>query len=360
MTVRPTSTFFSRKLRITVVIFINILIIIWSLAGGYAYLVEERKTDSINYISFSPDGKKIIFNRNKGELPNFIHTYNLETGELVAYQSPSEEYWSMARYSLDGRKIVFVTVPRGKKNIEHHKAELALIDTDGKNIRRITDTSGYKAYPSFSHSGDKVIFLQDEDIYEVEINNPFKEDRLTWFKFLMSAPYYLPDDQTIIFSAYGTPRIFPGISDNDYDAIKRKQEELDKRSQQALGRGDNIYIVKKGQKELPEPLILSKDGLRQPLISASGIIFFETKAYKPDGKPEWANEYFQYSPDGHHRRITFIHEGSIHSSSISPDGKWLAIVLDEKIGKIVIYKVDDGTSRKIDLPDKPSRIINKQ
>jgi hypothetical protein len=200
MTVRSTSTFYSRKLRITTVLFISILIVIWSLTGGYVDSIDAKKelkeADSIDEISFSPDGKKIIFNRRKGESPNFIHTYDLETSEMVQYQSPVGEIWSMARYSFDGGEIVFVTVPRGKKYIEHDKAQLAVMDTDGSNVRIITNTDAYRACPSFSHSGRNIIFSRSDvirisnrtraggyDVYEMDVKTG-QETRLTYFKFL--------------------------------------------------------------------------------------------------------------------------------------------------------------------------------
>ncbi len=238
------------------------------------------------------------------------------------------------------------------------------MEPDGRNVRRITDTEGSKSDPSFSHSGDRVIYVAYRDrlkgdIHDVEIQKPFKENRLTWFGMLLGKQHYFPDDETIIFHAYGTPNIFPGIAENDREAIKMKKAELDARSLHLFKRlGDNIYVVKKGQRELPEPLIISKDGSHNPLITAQGTIFFSTQAYKPDGKPDWS-QFFQYSPEGMHPRITNIYRTSIECAAISSDGQWLAVVQNpQKAVKIVIYRVQDGTSREIALPEKPSRIIS--
>ena len=48
----------------------------------------------IRNVSFSPDGKKILFNRRNVDRTSMIHVYDLETGELIAYQSPVGEEWS--------------------------------------------------------------------------------------------------------------------------------------------------------------------------------------------------------------------------------------------------------------------------
>ncbi len=65
-------------------------------------LLGAGNVDTIRRINFSPDGKKIIFNRSKGALPNMIHVYDLETGDLTAFQPPAGESWSDANYSPDG------------------------------------------------------------------------------------------------------------------------------------------------------------------------------------------------------------------------------------------------------------------
>ena len=54
--------------------------------------MDKGKHDFIRGISFSPDGKKILFNRSFDHGPYMIHMYNLETGNLSAYQSPKEKH----------------------------------------------------------------------------------------------------------------------------------------------------------------------------------------------------------------------------------------------------------------------------
>jgi len=74
--------------------------------------MDKGKQDIIREISFSPDGKKIIFDRRNAGSASMIHVYDLSTGELSAYQSPEGEKWGDARYSFDGKHIVFIVMPR--------------------------------------------------------------------------------------------------------------------------------------------------------------------------------------------------------------------------------------------------------
>ena len=58
--------------------------------------MDKGKQDFISEISFSPDGKKILFSRRNGGRPYMLHVYDLTTAELSAYQSPKEETWMQA------------------------------------------------------------------------------------------------------------------------------------------------------------------------------------------------------------------------------------------------------------------------
>lgn len=325
---------------------------------------DLQNKDEINYISFSHDGKKILFDRRKDKGPYLINVYDLKTGELRAYQPPPDERWSMARYSFDGNHIVFSIYPMEGKNLKLDKMQIAIMEPDGKNLRRLTNTEGPKIFPSFYHSGDKVIFAKagkiresgrtpaaDFDFYEVDIETG-NENRLTWFKlFSVSAPYLFPDDETIIFSTFGPP----GMAFQTRKNVK-----------------DYIYIAKKGGVNLPRPLIFYEleetdplinfeAGAQSPLLSINGEhIYFKGWARKPGGKGGEGMQLYQYSVDGKHHRLTYITPpASIFSAALSPDEQYLAVVTMSGGSKIIMLcNIEDGTSRTINLPEGPSRIIN--
>ena len=327
------------------------------------------KHDFIRNISFSPDGKKILFDRMRNNRHFIIHVYDLETGELSAYQPPIGEKWNAARYSFGGKRLVFKTTPIVGQHWDYTNSQIAIMNPDGKNIKKITNTRGFKVAPSFSHSGKKIIYGQagmiresgrapatEYDVYEVDIGSG-RETRLTRFKFyMMSDPYYFPDDKTFIFSAE-SPFAYPGIPDNDRDALRRIREEFKSRYQD-----NTIFVMREGEKTL-KPFIELNEYSSSPVLSADGsVLIFQAQAYKPDGSGDFG-QFFVYSPDGKHRRITHLRATSIWSQAISPDGKFLAVVYDvapaREINRIIIYRVADGTGKEISLPDQPSRIINQ-
>jgi Tol biopolymer transport system component len=324
------------------------------------YSVDEERArnnkENIDHISFSNDGNRILFERKRGNSPSTINTYNLKIHELSTYLPPKGEYWTMARYSHDDRHLVFC-IQRGSSPLQ-----IGIMDSDGKNYRQIIRSHNGGEHPSFSHSDDKIIFVKSApinkmepacDIYETDLRNG-SETRLTWFNlhYIISTPFELPDGETIIFSAVGPPKFTP---------------EWDGRS----------YMVKKGDKHLPDPFVVpgnknpllgSKESTRNPLVSSDGKrIVFQGLALRPNSKYTDAQQYFEYFSTGVYRRITHIPipHTSICSADLSPDGQYLAIVLQDISGRdepnrIAICNIQDGTYRIINLPDKPSRIFSVQ
>jgi len=330
---------------------------------GCAKIDEVKNEDNINYISFSADGKKLLFYRHKNNGPCQIQVYDLKNHELCAYQSPSNEMWTMARYSFDGNHIIMSVIPFEGNRLNLGNMQIAIMDPDGKNFRKITNSYGTKIYPTPSHSGDKIIYAKaasirkkgrtpaaDYDIYEVDIGSG-EETRLTWlniFSFL-SPPFEFPDGETIIFSAYGVP----GLPDS-------------------LDSKDNSFIVKKGDKKRPYPFVIpdgvsisNRNNTRNPLVSMDGKhVYFQALAMNPDGIHGEGDQYYEYFDDGAPRRITsnprFIRFTRILSAALSPDNKYLASICDNNGEKsIVICNVNDSTCKTIILPDYPSYIINQ-
>ena len=141
-----------------------------------------------------------------------------------------------SRFSFDGKYIVFIIIPYNKHQEDIADTQIAIMDTDGKNVRKITNTTGFKLYPSFSHSGRKIIFARadkirekggrtpvaDYDVYEVDVETG-RETRLTQFKFYqISNPYYFPDDKTFIFGG-DTPLFLYGMTFTAYSAPPLKK-----------------------------------------------------------------------------------------------------------------------------------------
>lgn len=332
---------------------------------------DIKDRDRIRNINFTPDGKRLIFGRTRGEQSyrTSVHVFDIETGELSAYRSPPDERWTMAKYSDDGKRIVLSIYPVKEGRLVLQGMQIAIMAPDGSNVKKITNTEGAKIYPSFSHSGDKVLFVKagairekgartpaaDFDIYEVEIGTG-RETRLTWVEsFMMFPPSYLPGDDRIVFGAFGPPDM---RHNNNKDVA------------------DYIYVMEKGEKTLPKPILFNssdyknplinykegpfRSGARDPVVSRNGEIYFSVCTLKHGERGGEGDQFYRYCKDGEHERVSYIvPPSSIYSAALSPDGKTLAVVTGgPSFNHIILCDMQKATSRVISLPEKPSHIIN--
>lgn len=346
----------------TIAAFILITVAI-SLGGCFA--MSSKEDDSISNLSFSHDGKKVVFDRCRDEGCQ-IQVYDLAKGELAAYQSPKNERWTMGRYSYDGKRIAFSIIPvkSGKSPLafisedvlDLGDMQIAVMDADGKNFRKVTTGPGAKLYPVFSHNGKKILYTcaayirergktpaANYDAWEVDLGTG-KQTRLTFYEyFYMGNLTYFPDDERFIF--YGDrPCVYEGLRCYpDEDTFMRKMDEL-----REQGKSIGGVVVMKGREVIANPYRFPPNIFPfNPLLNKDGsiLIYGEYPAAK----------YYLYSSDGKHRYIGG--GGGIDSAAISPDGKLLAMISVSL--RISIYNITNGKfQQSIYLPCTPKKIEN--
>jgi Tol biopolymer transport system component len=167
------------------------------------YLVDvdgsnmERLTSrgvTVGYYSYSPDGRRIIFNDVATEVPSLFvinHDGTWET-TLLSGRKAFEPSWSP-----DGTKIAF-------QSWEHEPSEIYIMDVDGGNLTRLTDNSSYDDYPSWSPDGTKIAFVSDRDgnaeIYVMNADGS-NQRRLTNNSAPDFFPNWSPDGTEIVFQS---------------------------------------------------------------------------------------------------------------------------------------------------------------
>ncbi len=337
----------------------------------------RKEEDTISNLSFSHDGKKVVFDRCRNEGCQ-IQIYDLETGELAAYQSPQNERWTMGKYSYDGKQIAFSVFPiRSNDDLDHSNMQIAVMDADGKNYKKVTTGPGAKLYPIFSPNGKKILYTcavyiresgktpaANYDAREVNLETG-EQTRLTFFEyFYMGYLTYFPDDERFMY--YGElPLVFEGVrrSYPDETAFKQKMIELAKKGMTIHG-----VVVMKGKEMIPETYNFGNNVVpEKALLSKDGSMLIFEKSLS-------AGKFYLYSSDGNHRLVH--HAGSVQSVALSPDGELLGICRDDSI--FVMRVSDDAYYRGIFLrrfkdwddkvlkmpylrllPEKPFRILNK-
>ncbi len=136
----------------------------------------KRLTQSLGYdaeASFSPDGTLIVFSSTR-----------------AAY--PLEKLSSEDRARFDKDPAYY--------------ADIYVMNADGSNVRRITETPGYDGGPFFSPDGQRLLWRRfdsagmNADLYSAKLDGTDVR-RLTDFGCMSWAPYFHPSQKYIIFTA---------------------------------------------------------------------------------------------------------------------------------------------------------------
>ena len=124
---------------------------------------RDKKQDWLSKLSLAPDGKRAVFERSFRNEPVKIYEYFVESGELKSFNPPDNQSWLMPCYSNNGKSIVFVAAAKNGKDLDLTNMHIAIMDTNGENFMQLTNESGTRIHPSFSHSGDQLSFSRSGD-----------------------------------------------------------------------------------------------------------------------------------------------------------------------------------------------------
>lgn len=210
--------------------------------SGLKKLTDHPGLDSSP--QWSPDGKKIAFISDRDRYTN-VYVMNSD-GSNVTNISQTESAAMRPRWSPDGTVIAFshsnspksknimLAMPDGSKrwrltdnqksndfdmawspdgskiafaSERNHPINLYVIDRDGKNEKKLTDTQWIDASPAWSHDGKKIAFLSTRDdgtrrqLYTIDADGA-NEQRLSQSGAEESDINWATDDRSIFHVSY--------------------------------------------------------------------------------------------------------------------------------------------------------------
>ena len=120
------------------------------------------------YPTYSPDGTKIAFRHGDDlvEPSGDEEIYVMDAdGTNVRRLTDNADFDSAPAWSPDGRQIAFENAPAAtlQPGVEPQEKDIYVMDADGTNVRRLTDSPGLDEGPVWSPDGTKVAFSSARD-----------------------------------------------------------------------------------------------------------------------------------------------------------------------------------------------------
>ena len=164
------------------------------------------------YPAWSPDGKRIAFASDRDSLrndllsPNDIYVMDADGGNQQRLtENPNNDWYPS--WSPDGKRIAFVSDREGRSNFE-----IYVIDADGGNEQRLTENRRDDMHPSWSPDGKRIVFgarreghfenkfAITNEIYVMDTDGR-NQRRLTENLFNDWYPSWSPDSKRIAFAS---------------------------------------------------------------------------------------------------------------------------------------------------------------
>ncbi|TFG95096.1 MAG: hypothetical protein E4H13_13875, partial [Calditrichales bacterium] len=263
-------------------------------SGNY----EQYKFDLDGMFStaWSPTGEEIAFVGKKDGASD-IYIFSIKTEEIVNITqdrfSDSDPSWSP-----DGKRIAF-TSDRGsyiskdlvpdKFHMYTHNFEnedIYIIDRDGSNLMRITDTEQIEGQPIFAPDNKRIAYVSEQTgvsniyIHDLESNNSWPITNLITGAFQIS---WDKTAQKLVFASFyrGGWDIYLLKDPLNLESVELSPTEYFKR----LEKGDDVYLIyNTGDKDSKKKTDV--DGQQAPLVKDFTKYVFADMNREADYKPE--------------------------------------------------------------------------
>jgi Tol biopolymer transport system component len=147
---------------------------------GFTFSLADKKLEPMNFEgssrAASPDGKTLVFVKQKGNNKGDIYIYDLAAKKETAIVVDTFNKFAPG-WSPDGKKIVYNRESNGRGR--YSTIEVCIVDIASKEIKQITQSGSHKSYnPVWAPEGDKIVYYFEkgdnrDQIYLTDANGSF-------------------------------------------------------------------------------------------------------------------------------------------------------------------------------------------
>jgi hypothetical protein len=283
-------------------------------------------SERIQSPAFYPNGEKILFVF--GNLTDDLQFAAVDIArDSISYLAKkkvasSDGFWDSPAVSTDGTKIVFVVSER------NGVTQLAVLNTDGSGLTKITRGSARRSFPAYSLDGKKVVYAKGEasagrpsffDLFELNIDTG-EERQLSNLQFYsLTKPMYI-DDDTVLFSAESPSSYAVTKERPTFWADYRKahsENTIFKADKRNVSLNDLVPLFRFG--DMTAVRGLSRDGTAILFVARTNHLS-QPKGGRPPG---YGYDLFIRKNDTITRVSNF---GTVHTGAISHDGSRVAFI----------------------------------
>jgi TolB protein len=178
---------------------------IWiaDLEGRKGQILTQSKVDK-RYPAFSPDGRKIAYVTNTGEL--WIMDSDGKNNRRVELPINCYE----PKWSPDAKKLVFTSY----EDLFHSSSKLWILDLETQELKKIAPRPFLQYNPNWAPDGEGIIFVDGPELYAQEIKKLSLKTNDVWQ--LSSSTMYIYEAQPN-YLANGSGLVYASNADGDYD-----------------------------------------------------------------------------------------------------------------------------------------------
>ena len=141
---------------------------------------------------------------NRNSKSRSVFTMDID-GSNVKKLTDNEYYEESPSWSPNGKQIIFTRQLRDKNDTTHAaNGEIFIMDSDGSNVKRLTNKVGYDSGSVFSPNGKQIAFYgNNEEKWDIYIMNSDGSEltNLTNETIECYSPSWSPDGKWIVYTA---------------------------------------------------------------------------------------------------------------------------------------------------------------